>query len=74
MLDLGQSKANSFVGTPAYMCPELFEQKAYNNRVSIKWYLYKESLNVQIECIYYILTDIKLGLNKKPDVVITFVP
>ncbi|XP_071153761.1 serine/threonine-protein kinase Nek3-like isoform X1 [Mytilus edulis] len=35
VLDLGQSKANSFVGTPAYMCPELFEQKAYNNRSDI---------------------------------------
>ena len=35
MLDLNQSKADTFVGTPSYMSPELFLGKSYNHKVSV---------------------------------------
>ena len=34
VLDLNQSKADTFVGTPSYMSPELFLGKSYNHKVS----------------------------------------
>lgn len=35
LLELNQSKAESFVGTPAYMSPELFKHLPYNHKVSL---------------------------------------
>ena len=33
VLDLNQTKADTFVGTPSYMSPELFLGKSYNHKV-----------------------------------------
>ncbi|XP_060583771.1 serine/threonine-protein kinase Nek4-like [Ruditapes philippinarum] len=35
VLDLNQSKADTFVGTPSYMSPELFSGQSYNHKTDI---------------------------------------
>lgn len=35
VLDLNQSKADTFIGTPSYMSPELFTGKSYNHKTDI---------------------------------------
>ncbi|KAH3816660.1 hypothetical protein DPMN_118180 [Dreissena polymorpha] len=35
VLDLNQSKADTFIGTPSYMSPELFMGKSYNHKTDI---------------------------------------
>ncbi|KAL4226500.1 Serine/threonine-protein kinase Nek3 [Mactra antiquata] len=35
VLDLNQSKANTFIGTPSYMSPELFSGRSYNHKTDI---------------------------------------
>ncbi|XP_052781137.1 serine/threonine-protein kinase Nek4-like [Mya arenaria] len=35
VLDLNQTKADTFIGTPSYMSPELFSGKSYNHKTDI---------------------------------------
>lgn len=55
LLELNQSKAESFVGTPAYMSPELFKHLPYNHKVS---------LNVHVINYQFYVIDYKLFSKK----------
>lgn len=58
LLELNQSKAESFVGTPAYMSPELFKHLPYNHKVSLNVHV----INYQFYVIDYILFSKKENL------------